>query len=68
MTELERDLLARARDVPEFADALKAEYDAARAAGRTGVGLTEWRDDRVTQAAAAWVLARCSSASARTTG
>ena len=57
VTELERDLLARARDVPEFADALKAEYDAARAAGRTGVGFTEWRDDRVTQAAVAWVLA-----------
>ena len=57
VTELERDLLARARDVPEFADALKAEYDAARAAERTGVGFTEWREGRVTQAAAAWVLA-----------
>ena len=57
VTELERDLLARARDVPEFADRLTAEYDAARAAWRTGVGFTEWREGRVTQAAAAWVLA-----------
>ena len=57
VTELERDLLARAQEVPEFADALKTEYDAARAAERTGVGITEWRAGRVTQAAAAWVLA-----------
>ena len=39
VTELERDLLARARDVPEFADRLQAEYDAARAAERTGGGV-----------------------------
>ena len=57
VTELERDLLARAQEVPEFADALKTEYDAARAAERTGMGITEWRAGRVTQAAAAWVLA-----------
>ena len=57
VTALERDLLERARDIPEFADALKAEYDAAWAAERTGVGFTEWREGRVTQAAAAWVLA-----------
>ena len=56
VTELERDLLARAQEVPEFADALKTEYDAARAAERTGMGFTEWRAGRVTQAAAAWVL------------
>jgi hypothetical protein len=36
---------------------MKTEYDAARAAGRTGMGFTEWRAGRVTQAAAAWVLA-----------
>lgn len=57
VTELERDLLARAQEVPEFADALKTEYDAARAAERTGMGFTEWRAGRLTQAAAAWVLA-----------
>ena len=57
VTVLERDLLDRARDVPEFAEALKTEYDAAITAGRTGVGFTEWREGRVTQAAAAWVLA-----------
>ena len=57
VTELERDLLARTREVPEFADRLTAEYDAARAAQRTGMGITEWRAGRVTQAAAAWVLA-----------
>ena len=57
VTELERDLLARAQEVPEFADALKTEYDAARAAERTGMGFTEWRAGRLTQAAVAWVLA-----------
>ena len=54
---LEMDLLARAQDVAEFAERLDAEYRAARKAERTAAGFTEWRQGRVTQAAAAWVLA-----------
>ncbi|WP_214403726.1 BREX-2 system adenine-specific DNA-methyltransferase PglX [Pseudonocardia lacus] len=56
VTVLEKDLLARAKDVPEFAERLKTEYDAARDAERTAAGFTEWREGRITQAAAAWVL------------
>jgi hypothetical protein len=57
VTTLEKDLLARAQDVAEFAERLDAEYRAAREAERTAAGFTEWRQGRVTQAAAAWVLA-----------
>jgi hypothetical protein len=56
VTTLEKDLLARAQDVAEFAERLDAEYRAAREAERTAAGFTEWRQGRVTQAAAAWVL------------
>ncbi|MEU8404315.1 BREX-2 system adenine-specific DNA-methyltransferase PglX [Nonomuraea sp. NPDC048892] len=37
-------------------DRLKAEYDHAFVLGRTAATWTSWRDERVTQAAAAWVL------------
>jgi hypothetical protein len=57
VTTLEKDLLARAQDVAEFAERLDVEYRAAREAERTAAGFTEWRKGRVTQAAAAWVLA-----------
>lgn len=60
--EVEDDLRARVdgrdEDLRE-ADALtrwRAEYDEALTASRTGRTWTEWRDDRVTQAAVAWVL------------
>ncbi|MFI7058833.1 BREX-2 system adenine-specific DNA-methyltransferase PglX [Streptosporangium canum] len=57
--ELEEDLRARAAD--EFDQALRAEWQSARDAERTAVpyesGLkNSWLDDRVTQAAVAWVL------------
>ena len=42
--------------MPEIAAALTAEYDRARAAKRTAATLSQWRDDRITQAAVAWVL------------
>jgi hypothetical protein len=57
VTTLEEDLLVRAGEVAEFAERLDAEYRAARDAERTAMGFTEWRQGRVTQAAAAWVLA-----------
>ncbi|WP_329056873.1 BREX-2 system adenine-specific DNA-methyltransferase PglX [Amycolatopsis sp. NBC_01488] len=53
---LEDDLRQRSDEVPEFATALRAEYDDAREKKRTAATYESWRDDRVTQAAAAWVL------------
>lgn len=59
---LEADLRARvdgedhdARQ-PGVFEAWKADYDAAFAAQRTASAWQEWRNDRVTQAAVAWVL------------
>jgi hypothetical protein len=42
--------------VPEIADVLRGEYDRARAAKRTADTYGAWREDRITQAAVAWVL------------
>jgi hypothetical protein len=58
VTRVEADLLARseAPEVPEIAANLRGEYDRARAAKRTAATYSEWRDDRITQAAVAWVL------------
>jgi hypothetical protein len=58
VTRLEADLLARSEDsqVPEFAEVLRGEYERARAAKRTADTYGEWREDRITQAAVAWVL------------
>lgn len=60
--ELEADLRARvdgedhdARQ-PGVFDTWKADYDAAFAAQRTASAWQEWRNDRLTQAAVAWVL------------
>jgi hypothetical protein len=53
---LEADLAGRAA-APEFDPRLRAEYDRARQAKRTATGYPEWLAGRVTQAAAAWVLA-----------
>ena len=58
VTKVEADLLARSgnREVPEIGTRLQSEYDRARAARRTAATLEEWRTDRITQAAVAWVL------------
>ncbi|NTY62302.1 BREX-2 system adenine-specific DNA-methyltransferase PglX [Mycolicibacterium sphagni] len=60
--ELEADLRARVdgddvdvREVGVF-EAWKRDYDKAAAANRTAAAWPEWRNDRVTQAAVAWVL------------
>ncbi len=52
------DLRARSEEpgLP-WAEALRGQYDAALAAGRTGLSWSEWRDGEVEQAAVAWVLA-----------
>ena len=58
LARVEADLLARSADadVPEIGARLRAEYDRARAAKRTAATFEEWRTDRITQAAVAWVL------------
>ncbi len=53
---LEDDLRERASDEPEFATALRAEYDDAFEKKRTAATYESWLDARVTQVAAAWVL------------
>ena len=57
VTAAEADLRARSErtDLP-WAVALRVEYDAAFAAGRTGLSWSEWRDGEVAQGAVAWVL------------
>ena len=55
-TLLEDDLRARSEEVPEFDAALRAEYDGAVEAKRTAATYESWRDERITQVAAAWVL------------
>ncbi|MGW4145052.1 BREX-2 system adenine-specific DNA-methyltransferase PglX [Streptomyces albogriseolus] len=54
---LEDDLRERTEAEPEFRDALRAEYGKAVAAERTAAMYETWRDERVVQIAAAWVLA-----------
>ncbi|MEV7124438.1 BREX-2 system adenine-specific DNA-methyltransferase PglX [Streptomyces sp. NPDC093260] len=57
VTALEDDLRARTESVDEIRDRLEAEYRHAREARRTAATYGAWRDERVTQSAAAWVLA-----------
>ncbi len=54
---LEADLRERSWGQAEFATALSAEWQTAREAKRTAATYEAWLDDRVTQAAVAWVLA-----------
>jgi len=58
LARVEADLLARSSDadVPEIGARLRGEYDRARASKRTAATYDEWRTDRITQAAVAWVL------------
>src|SRR5690625_2717000 len=59
---LEADLRARVDGSdhvtrqPGVLDAWRADYDAAVAAERSAASWQAWRDDRITQAAVAWVL------------
>ncbi len=62
VTQLEKDLRARVDGSEEFArqegiaERWHAEHEAALKAERTAASWQEWRDERVTQAAVAWVL------------
>lgn len=53
---LEDDLRERVEQVPEFSQRWKADHAAARKADRTSQAWGQWRDERVTQVAVAWVL------------
>ncbi|WFE99605.1 BREX-2 system adenine-specific DNA-methyltransferase PglX [Micromonospora sp. WMMD964] len=53
---LEKDLREQAESVEEVRLRLRGEYDHAFKVGRTAATWTAWRDERVTQAAVAWVL------------
>ncbi|MEN0072420.1 MAG: hypothetical protein AAGC63_15690, partial [Propionicimonas sp.] len=53
---LEDDLRQRVETQPEVLARWKDEHARATAAERTASSWVEWRDDRVTQAAVAWVL------------
>ncbi|WBB99751.1 BREX-2 system adenine-specific DNA-methyltransferase PglX [Solwaraspora sp. WMMA2080] len=53
---LENDLRGQVDAVEEVRDRLKGEYDRALKIGRTAATWAVWRDERVTQAAVAWVL------------
>jgi hypothetical protein len=52
---LEADLRERAAEGPKDGE-LRAEYQAARAAERIAATYSAWLDQRITQAAVAWVL------------
>ncbi|MFN9877705.1 MAG: hypothetical protein ACK557_04440, partial [Planctomycetota bacterium] len=58
LKRLEADLLERSdsAEVPDVKTRLKAEYERAKKANRTGQNYEAWRTDAITQAAAAWVL------------
>ncbi|GCD98966.1 BREX-2 system adenine-specific DNA-methyltransferase PglX [Embleya hyalina] len=53
---LENDLRQRSGGVDRFRKASRREYERARLTGRTAATYAAWRDERVTQIAAAWVL------------
>ncbi|MDQ1287211.1 MAG: hypothetical protein QG622_776, partial [Actinomycetota bacterium] len=54
--DLEKDLRDRVESLPEFTETWRREHQAAVDRERTAMSWQEWRDDRVTQAAVAWVL------------
>ncbi|MDV9186681.1 BREX-2 system adenine-specific DNA-methyltransferase PglX [Streptomyces sp. SR27] len=54
---LEDDLRARAESEDEIRTRLETEYRQAQESRRTAARYESWRDERVTQSAAAWVLA-----------
>ncbi|HEX6968769.1 MAG TPA: BREX-2 system adenine-specific DNA-methyltransferase PglX, partial [Micromonosporaceae bacterium] len=54
---LEKDLREQVESVQEVYARLRPEYDQAFRVGRTAATWTVWRDERITQAAVAWVLA-----------
>ncbi|MFJ6738875.1 BREX-2 system adenine-specific DNA-methyltransferase PglX [Streptomyces sp. NPDC091279] len=56
VVKLEDDLRARSESEEEFRTGLDREWREAKEAQRTALSYSAWRDERVTQAAVAWVL------------
>jgi len=56
VTLLEPDLWVRVESQPEVLADWRTEYETSRKRERTAATWTSWRDERVTQAAVAWVL------------
>lgn len=54
---LEKDLRERCQEHPDLESPLRAEFSKAKARERTGHSYEEWREELLTQIAAAWVLA-----------
>jgi hypothetical protein len=54
--KLEADVRQRCTEQPEVDEPLRKEYAAAKAAGRTASTYETWREERIAQAAAAWIL------------
>ncbi|OSM06735.1 BREX-2 system adenine-specific DNA-methyltransferase PglX [Magnetofaba australis] len=57
LPKLEADIRERLEEVAEERARLEGLYQGARDGGRTGATWATWRDEQVTQAAAAWLLA-----------
>jgi hypothetical protein len=57
LATLEDDLRERTDELPELRDGLRNEHGEALRLGRTAETFTAWRDEQVTQAGVAWLLA-----------
>jgi hypothetical protein len=57
LSKLEVDLRERCDDTPSLSEGLRAQFNTARQAERTALGFDAWRDEYITQAAVAWILA-----------
>ena len=57
LPKLEDDIRLRLAETAEEEERLKTQYQEALDGGRTGAAWETWRDEQVTQAAVAWVLA-----------
>jgi hypothetical protein len=54
--KLEDDLRHRCKEIPEVDARVRAEYNHAKGAARTAAAYEIWREELITQSAAAWVL------------
>src|SRR5690606_28518255 len=50
------DLRTQSEAVPELRDLLRQQYAGARTGERTGASYEEWREDKLDEAAVAWLL------------
>lgn len=57
LTATEDNIRHRCDDDPNINQPLQERYESARKAGRTGLTFNSWRDNEITQAGVAWLLA-----------